>query len=57
MAENLSYLCVNFDELSERTGWDTLAERGLLFNFLVKNELVDDFLNYAEQVAEEESSS
>jgi hypothetical protein len=45
------YLDSLFNVLSEEVGWDTLSEKELLMNFIVRMELVDEFMNYAEDIA------
>ena len=49
MAENLSYLCVNLDEISEKLKLDSEDQRELLLHFLVDQSLVDSFLNFVEE--------
>lgn len=56
MTKKQKYLDSLFTELSERVGWDLISEKELLMNYIVEQDLTDNFLNFAEKIAVEEEN-
>lgn len=56
MPKKYQYLDTLFTDLSEQVGWDLISEKEVLMNFIANNDLSDEFMNYAESIAEEELS-
>lgn len=54
MTKKKKYLDTLLQDLTDRTGWDCNTLCGIMIDYLESSDLSDSFLNYAEQIAEEE---